>query len=80
MTCFITFLEGIVTFVSPCLLPMLPVYISYFAAGGERTGKKTFRNALGFVLGFSLSFVLMGAVGGISEETLLEGISMITGS
>ena len=64
MTYFITFLEGIVTFVSPCLLPMLPVYISYFAAGGERTGKKTFRNALGFVLGFSLSFVLMGALAG----------------
>ena len=27
----ITFLEGIVTFVSPCLLPMLPLYLAYFA-------------------------------------------------
>ena len=31
----ISFLEGIVTFISPCLLPMLPIYISYFAGGGE---------------------------------------------
>ena len=30
----IAFLEGIITFLSPCLLPMLPIYISYFAGGG----------------------------------------------
>ena len=30
----ISCLEGIITFVSPCLLPMLPIYISYFAGGG----------------------------------------------
>ena len=36
----ISFLEGIITFISPCLLPMLPIYISYFAGGGERTTKK----------------------------------------
>ena len=39
MTYFISFLEGIITFVSPCLLPMLPVYISYFAGGGEGGGR-----------------------------------------
>ena len=33
----ISFLEGVVTFLSPCLLPMLPVYLSYFAGGRERT-------------------------------------------
>ena len=60
----ISFLEGIITFVSPCLLPMLPVYISYFAGGGERTMKKTLSGALGFVLGFSLVFVAMGALAG----------------
>ena len=35
----ITFLEGIIAFISPCMLPLLPVYISYFA-GGKRTVKK----------------------------------------
>ena len=55
----ITFLEGIVTFISPCLLPMLPVYLGYFAGGGERGSKKTLRCALGFVLGFTALFVLL---------------------
>ena len=60
----ISFLEGIITFISPCLLPMLPIYISYFAGGGERSGKKTVTGALGFVLGFTVVFVAMGALAG----------------
>lgn len=60
----ISFLEGIITFISPCLLPMLPIYISYFAGGGERTIRKTLSNAVGFVLGFSIVFVAMGALAG----------------
>ena len=60
----ISFLEGIITFISPCLLPMLPIYLSYFAGGGERTVKKTMTGASGFVLGFTLVFVAMGALAG----------------
>jgi len=60
----ISFLEGIITFISPCLLPMLPIYISYFAGGGERSTRKTLTGAAGFVLGFTLVFVLMGALAG----------------
>ena len=60
----ISFLEGIITFISPCLLPMLPIYISYFAGGGERTTKKTLTGAMGFVLGFTAVFVAMGALAG----------------
>lgn len=61
----ISFLEGIVTFISPCLLPMLPVYISYFAGGEqERSTRKTLTNALGFVLGFTMVFVALGALAG----------------
>ena len=45
----ISFLEGVITFISPCLLPMLPVYVSYFAGGGERSTGKTLKSALGFV-------------------------------
>ncbi|MDO5152612.1 MAG: cytochrome c biogenesis protein CcdA [Eubacteriales bacterium] len=60
----ISFLEGIITFLSPCLLPMLPIYISYFAGGGERTVKKTLTGALGFVLGFTAVFTAMGALAG----------------
>ena len=54
----ISFLEGIVTFISPCLLPMLPVY------GGQRTARRTLGCAAGFVLGFTVLFVAMGALAG----------------
>ena len=60
----ISFLEGIITFISPCLLPMLPIYISYFAGGGERSTRKTLTGALGFVTGFTLIFMAMGALAG----------------
>lgn len=58
----IAFLEGMITFISPCLLPMLPVYIS-FLAGQQDDNKKsqTLVNAFGFVLGFTLVFVILGA-------------------
>ena len=60
----VSFLEGIITFISPCLLPMLPFYVSFFAGGGERTTRKTVKGALGFVLGFTMMFVAMGALAG----------------
>ena len=60
----ISFLEGIITFISPCLLPMLPIYISYFAGGGERDVRKTLKCAFGFILGFTLVFMAMGALAG----------------
>ena len=60
----ISFLEGIITFISPCLLPMIPIYISYFAGGGVRSTRKTLAGALGFVAGFTIVFVAMGALAG----------------
>lgn len=71
MQYFISFLEGIITFISPCLLPMLPVYISYFA-GGESNAKKTLRSALGFVMGFTVVFVSLGAFAGTLGRLLKE--------
>lgn len=72
MQIFIAFLEGIITFISPCLLPMLPVYLSYFAGGGERTIKKTLVGATGFVAGFTVIFVAMGAMAGTVGSFLKE--------
>ena len=68
----ISFLEGIITFISPCLLPMLPVYVSYFAGGGARTTRKTLAGASGFVLGFTLMFVAMGALAGTLGSFLAQ--------
>lgn len=60
----IVFLEGIITFLSPCLLPMLPIYLSYFAGGGQRGAWNTLKGALGFVAGFTVVFILLGALAG----------------
>jgi cytochrome c-type biogenesis protein len=68
----IAFLEGIITFISPCLLPMLPIYISYFAGGGERTTGKTLKGAVGFVSGFTVIFVMLGALAGTVGSFLKE--------
>lgn len=68
----VAFLEGIITFISPCLLPMLPIYLTYFAGGGERTVQKTLRGALGFVSGFTLVFVVLGALAGTVGSFLRE--------
>ena len=64
MQYFISFLEGIITFISPCLLPMIPIYVSYFAGGGQRDWRRSLKCALGFVLGFTAVFMLLGALAG----------------
>ena len=68
----IAFLEGMITFISPCLLPMLPIYISYFAGSGERTVDKTLKGAGGFVTGFTAVFVTLGALAGTIGGLLRE--------
>jgi len=78
----ISFLEGIITFISPCLLPMLPIYVSYFAGGGTRSARKTLTTALGFVLGFTLMFVAMGALAGTVGSFLLShqtAVNLVSG-
>ena len=78
----IAFLEGIITFISPCLLPMLPIYLSYFAGGGERTTARTLKGAFGFVTGFTVIFVAMGALAGTVGSFLHEyqtAVNVISG-
>ncbi|MDY3225778.1 MAG: cytochrome c biogenesis protein CcdA [Candidatus Faecousia sp.] len=78
----ISFLEGVITFLSPCLLPLLPVYVSYFAGGGERTTRKTLTCALGFVAGFTAVFVAMGALAGTIGSLLAQyrrAVNLVSG-
>ena len=59
------FAAGVVSFLSPCVLPIVPGYLSYMSglevAEDEKGGVRTGIVALGFVLGFSLVFVALGA-------------------
>lgn len=66
----IAFLAGIVSFLSPCVLPLVPGYISMLSgasieelkkeSGGELL-RRVLRNSLAFVAGFTLVFVILGA-------------------
>ena len=68
----ILFLEGIITFVSPCILPMIPIYITYFMGDQDAANQESgltlrnpaLKNSIGFVLGFTTVFVLLGAAAG----------------
>ena len=78
----ITFAEGMLTFISPCLLPMIPIYVSYFAGGGERKPAATLKCAAGFVIGFTVVFVMMGALAGTVGSFLTEHsrvVDVVTG-
>ncbi len=82
MEYFISFLEGIITFISPCLLPMLPIYVFYFAGGGERSTLATLKGSLGFVTGFTLVFLTLGVLAGSIGSFLGEYqtvLNIITG-
>jgi len=71
----LAFLAGLASFLSPCVLSLVPAYVGYLggrAAGGETAQKNrwvTFSHGLAFVLGFSLVFILFnivaGALGGL---------------
>ncbi len=69
----ITFLEGMLSFISPCMLPMLPIYISYFAGqsknDGGRNTKMIFK-VIAFVVGFTVVFTALGLFSGTLGKLL----------
>ncbi len=62
---FVAFGAGLLSFFSPCILPLIPVYILYISgttmATAEKNRKLTLMRTLGFVIGFTLVFMLMGS-------------------
>lgn len=78
---FTAFAAGIVSFLSPCVLPLVPGYVSYIAGGnerlpGENVAGRSRLPALGlsmfFVLGFSTVFILLGAGATLLGQLLLS--------
>jgi cytochrome c-type biogenesis protein len=67
-TYIIGFIEGILTFISPCILPLIPVYFVFLAGEGSEyntearsKSKSLILNSIGFVAGFTIVFVALGA-------------------
>jgi cytochrome c-type biogenesis protein len=75
----VAFLAGIISFLSPCVLPLVPGYLS-FAAGFSVNRGKVFLGSILFVLGFSSVFVSYGAIFGgignhlVTNEDLISGV------
>ncbi len=68
----VAFGAGLVSFVSPCVLPMVPVYLASLAgpevleAQAATSRRPVFLHSLSFVLGFALVFTMMGAAAGLA--------------
>lgn len=73
-TIVVAFIAGIVSFVSPCVLPLIPGFLAYLS-GTSTTQQgarlKMFLNSVAFVLGFSVIFALLGVL----LNTILERVS-----
>lgn len=75
MQYFLTFIEGLVSFISPCMLPLLPLYVSYFGGGvssEEDRKNHVLAKALFFVLGFSIVFIALGIFAGTLGAVLIK--------
>lgn len=78
----ITFLEGIISFISPCMLPMLPIYVSYFAGGTDKK-ENIFKRAVCFVFGFTVVFGMLGLFAGTLGSFLMKhqvAVNIVTGA
>jgi cytochrome c-type biogenesis protein len=77
----IAILAGLISFLSPCVLPLVPGYLS-FAAGYSKAKGRVFLGSILFVLGFSVLFISYGALfGGIGSRiaTNDESITRVLG-
>ena len=82
MNYLLTFLEGFASFISPCILPLVPMYISYFSGVQKSDTKKTLVNSILFVLGFTIIFILMAVFAstiGIFINDNIKAIKIIFG-
>jgi len=77
----LAFLAGLLSFASPCVLPLVPAYLGYLggtavltegASAGSRKAPSPFYHALAFVLGFTVVFVLLGASATFLGRFLLD--------
>lgn len=82
------FIAGILTFLAPCTLPLLPAYLSFISGTSAaalqdpkrvlKAKAKIFLNGLSYVLGFSLVFIVLGSLFGLGGAALLQYRPFIT--
>lgn len=76
VTLLTTFAAGILSFLSPCVLPVVPTFSAFLAGTGEENGDRSrarfWLNAACFLFGFTLIFVIMGATASYFGQLLIE--------
>jgi cytochrome c-type biogenesis protein len=77
----VAFLAGIVSFASPCCLPLVPVYVSYMVGttppGSPTARRVALQQALAFVLGFTVVFVALWASVGLVGYFLRDYVEIL---
>jgi cytochrome c-type biogenesis protein len=72
---------GILSFLSPCVLPMVPVYLASLygaeTSGTRRARMPVFLHSLSFVAGFSIVFVLLGAIAGFTGQAIIPDYNVL---
>ncbi|HEY9899342.1 MAG TPA: cytochrome c biogenesis protein CcdA [Pantanalinema sp.] len=81
------FLAGLISFLSPCVLPLVPGYLSYISGvssdqmrdgADAATRRKVIVNSLGFILGFSIVFVALGATATAFGQVLNQKLTLLS--
>ena len=79
----VAFTAGLFSFLSPCVLPLVPVYLASLVGpelfDAKRTGRRLpiFLHSLSFVLGFSLVFTTMGAIAGLTGFAINPSLALL---
>lgn len=74
----VAFSAGVLSFLSPCVLPLVPIYITHLAGSSVEEGagmvprRVTFSHAVAFILGLSVVFVTLGASAGFAGSFVLQ--------
>jgi len=80
------FFAGVISFLSPCVLPLVPGYVSLISgtgvdemrAGEQRLTRRVMINSLTFILGFSIVFIALGAVATSLGQVTRQYYSILT--
>lgn len=82
------FIAGILTFLAPCTLPLVPAYLSFISGASAadlqdpkralKAKVKVFLNGLFYVLGFSIVFIILGSLFGLGGAAFLQYRPLIT--
>jgi cytochrome c-type biogenesis protein len=82
---FAVFVAGLISFLSPCVLPLVPGYVSLISGAGVEQLKlqegqlfrKVMMNSLAFIIGFSIVFITLGAISTEVGQVLAQYKSLL---